>query len=103
MAVEAITIEAGAEIKAGALRRLVEAIENNNRVNQGSWLEWGDAVQAEEAYVERDEDFLCPVGADVVERAIRSNGATLPQDLNAVHAAVWGGYEVSGGFWGRSE
>lgn len=84
------------EIDADALRSAVEGVEGNNKQNGGSWNEWDDAAHVSEVY----EIELCEEGKTVIERAIKSNGATLAADLSAVHLAVWG-VEFDGGWWCR--
>lgn len=44
---------------------------------------------------------LCPEGAQIIERAIASNGSSLALDLPAVERAVWG-QNFSGSFWDRA-
>lgn len=84
------------ELNDKALRQAIEGVEDNNRINDGRWSDWEDAQHVAEAYgVE-----LCGEGAQVIERAIASNGASLVEDLPAVELAVWG-QNFAGSFWSR--
>ena len=39
-----------------ALRQAIEAVEENNRINEGMWLGWDDAAHVAETYgIELDE------------------------------------------------
>ena len=85
-----------AELNDKALRQAIEGVEDNNRINDGSWSDWEDARHVAETYgVE-----LCSEGAQVIERAIASNGASLAEDLPAVELAVQG-QNFAGSFWDR--
>lgn len=81
-----------------ALRAAIEAVEDNNNINDGSWSDWQDAAHIEETY----EVEMCDEGKAVIERAIKSNGKSLVTDLPAVELAVWG-QNFSGSFWDRAE
>ena len=88
------TIVITANINDAALRQAVEAIEENNSINDGMWLYWDDAAQVAETYsIELDEQ-----GAKIINRAIASNGESLAVDLPAVELAVWG-QNFFGSFW----
>ena len=77
-----------------ALRKAIEAIEENNRINDGMWIGWDDAAHVAETYsIELDEQ-----GAKIINRAIASNGESLAVDLPAVELAVWG-QNFFGSFW----
>ena len=76
------------------LRKAIEAVEENNRINDGMWLEWNDAAQVAETYdIDLDEQ-----GAKIINRAIASNGESLAVDLPAVELAVLG-QNFFGSFW----
>lgn len=86
-----------ANINHEALREAIEAVEENNRINDGTWLEWDDAAHVAETYsIELDK-----TGARIINHAIASNGKSLIADLPAVERAVWG-QNFSGSFWGRT-
>ena len=85
-----------AELNDKALRQAIEGVEDNNRINDGHWSDWDDAQHIEETY----GVDLCEEGAQVIERAIASNGASLAEDLPAVELAVWG-QNFAGSFWDR--
>ena len=77
-----------------ALRQAIEAIEENNSINDSTWLAWDDAAHVAETYgIELDEQ-----GAKIINRAIASNGESLAVDLPAVELAVWG-QNFFGSFW----
>lgn len=77
-----------------ALRHAIEAVEENNLINDGMWLEWDDASHVAETYgIELDEQ-----GEKIINRAIASNGESLEADLPAVELAVWG-QNFFGSFW----
>lgn len=80
-----------------ALRQAIEAVEENNRINEGMWLEWDDAAHVAETYgIDLDEH-----GAKIVNRAIASNGESLAVDLPVVERAVCG-QNFFGSFWNRT-
>ena len=80
-----------------ALRQAIEAVEENNRINEGMWLGWDDAAHVAETYgIELDEQ-----GEKIINRAIASNGESLTVDLPAVERAVWG-QNFFGSFWNRT-
>ena len=77
-----------------ALRQAIEAVEENNRINEGMWLGWDDAAHVAETYgIELDEQ-----GEKIINRAIASNGESLAVDIPAVELAVWG-QNFFGSFW----
>ena len=77
-----------------ALRQAIEAVEENNSINNSTWLEWDDAAHVAETYgIELDEQ-----GEKIINRAIASNGESLTVDLPAVERAVWG-QNFFGSFW----
>lgn len=80
-----------------ALRIAIEGVEDNNRINSGNWSDWSDADHVADTYGAE----LCAKGAQIIERAIASNGASLVQDLPAVELAVWG-QNFAGSFWDRA-
>lgn len=84
-------------IDAIALRAAIEGVEDNNRINSGSWSDWSDADHVGDTYGAE----LCQEGAQIIERAIASNGSSLALDLPAVERAVWG-QNFSGSFWDRA-
>ena len=80
-----------------ALRQAIEAVEENNLINDGMWLGWDDAAHVAETYgIELDEQ-----GEKIISRAIASNGESLTVDLPAVERAVWG-QNFFGSFWNRT-
>ena len=80
-----------------ALRQAIEAVEENNHINNGTWLGWDDAAHVAETYgIELDEQ-----GEKIINRAIASNGESLTVDLPAVERAVWG-QNFFGSFWNRT-
>ena len=80
-----------------ALRQAIEAVEENNQINDGMWIGWDDAAHVAETYgIELDEQ-----GAKIINRAIESNGESLTVDLPAVERAVWG-QNFFGSFWNRT-
>ena len=80
-----------------ALRQAIEAVEENNRINDGMWIGWDDAAHVAETYgIELDEQ-----GEKIINRAIASNGESLTVDLPAVERAVWG-QNFFGSFWNRT-
>ena len=77
-----------------ALRQAIEAVEENNHINDGMWIGWDDAAHVAETYgIELDEQ-----GEKIINRAIASNGESLAVDLPAVELAVWG-QNFFGSFW----
>lgn len=84
------------------LRRLIEAVEDNNRINDGAWTNWSDADAIVDIYDPagvcagnawdrfEDEDVTAEQASEILNRAIASNGASLADDLEALAVAVWG-------------
>ena len=86
-----------ANINHEALREAIEAVEENNSINDGMWMGWDDAAHVAETYgIELDEQ-----GEKIINRAIASNGESLTVDLPAVERAVWG-QNFFGSFWNRT-
>ena len=80
-----------------ALRQAIEAVEENNHINDGMWIGWDDAAHVAETYgIELDEQ-----GEKIINRAIASNGESLTVDLPAVERAVCG-QNFFGSFWNRT-
>ena len=91
---EEIMITISENIDDKALRQAIEAVEENNSINDGMWIGWDDASHVAETYgIELDEQ-----GAKIINRAIASNGESLAVDLPAVERAVWG-QNFFGSFW----
>ena len=91
---EIMKVAIKANINYAALREAIEAIEENNSINDSTWLAWDDAAHVAETYsIELDEQ-----GAKIINRAIASNGESLAVDLPAVELAVWG-QNFFGSFW----
>ena len=83
---EIMKVAINANINYEALREAIEAVEENNSINDSTWLGWDDAAHVAETYdIELDEQ-----GAKIINRAIASNGESLTVDLPAVERAVWG-------------
>ena len=94
---EIMKVAIKANINYAALREAIEAVEENNRINDGMWIGWDDASHVAETYgIELDEQ-----GAKIINRAIESNGESLTVDLPAVERAVWG-QNFFGSFWNRT-
>ena len=86
-----------AEMNDDALQLAIEAVEENNRINEGNWDDW----IASEHVVDTYEIELDAAGREVIDRAIKSGGATLKVDMPAVELAVKG-QNFSGSFWDRA-
>ena len=94
---EIMKVAIKANIDDKALRQAIEAVEENNLINDGMWLGWDDAAHVAETYgIELDEQ-----GEKIINRAIASNGESLTVDLPAVERAVWG-QNFFGSFWNRT-
>jgi hypothetical protein len=82
-------------------KQLVDAIEENNRINDGKWADWSGFLAAEEVYGEyADEEVSREDAKRVIESAIASNGETLIDDLRALEMKVMG-QNFAGGWWDR--
>ena len=91
---EEIMMAISENINHEALREAIEAVEENNQINDGMWTGWDDASHVAETYgIELDEQ-----GEKIINRAIASNGESLAVDLPAVELAVWG-QNFFGSFW----
>ena len=94
---EIMKVAIKANINYAALREAIEAVEENNQINDGMWIGWDDAAHVAETYsIELDEQ-----GAEIINRAIASNGESLAVDLPAVELAVRG-QNFFGSFWNRT-
>ena len=94
---EIMKVAIEANINYAALREAIEAVEENNLINEGMWLGWDDAAHVAETYgIELDEQ-----GEKIINRAIASNGESLTVDLPAVERAVRG-QNFFGSFWDRT-
>lgn len=78
-----------------ALQGLVEAIEDNNRINDAKWSDWFDANAAADLYTIEIDDNI----AAIIDRAIKSNGISLPRDLRAAEHNEFGRHFSGGGYW----
>lgn len=83
-------------------RVLVEAVEENNEINDGKWSDWEGLFHIENVYGELDdEDVSHDEAADIFSRAIVSDGKSLVADLAAIQLRVQGD-NFSGSWWFRS-
>lgn len=83
-------------------RQLVEAVEDNNRVNGGEWANWSGLDHTEEVYGKLDdEDITREQAIDAFDRMIASNGDDVPAVLRALELSTMG-QNFSGGWWDRS-
>ena len=84
------------------LRSLIEAVEDNNRINDARWSDWGDAGDIVDTYNPdgilagdgwanfADEDVSAKEAAEILSRAIASNGRSLAAELEQLAVRVWG-------------
>lgn len=78
-----------------ALKSCVLAVEENNSLNRGSWNDWDDADSICKAY---EIPTLSSDHADIIDRAISSNGKSLAADLWAAEKKELGQNFGGGGF-----
>lgn len=84
------------------LLNLVEAVQDNNRVNDGSWKDWTDLSHIEEVYGSLDDEDVTREEVDrVIAAAIASNGASLRDDLSAIERRIEG-QNFAGSRWDRA-
>jgi hypothetical protein len=82
-------------------RGLIEGVEENNRINDGRWVEWKELAHVEGAYGDLgDEDVSREEAEGIIGRAIASDGATLANDLRVIELRVWG-QNFAGSWWNR--
>jgi len=83
-------------------REIIEAIENNNEINAGAWSDWEDIAHVEEVYGELvDPDITYIEASAIIERAIKSKGASLAKDLAEIQCRVEG-QNFAGSWWCRT-
>lgn len=81
-----------------SLRFAIEAVEDNNKINDGAWANWDDAEHVCDVYgIELDAE-----SSAVINRAIQSNGTSLAADMQAVELSMFG-QNFAGSFWDRAE
>lgn len=84
-----------------SFRQIVEGVEDNNSINDGRWADWSDADHILETYGPmRDEDVSEQRAADVLNRAIATDGRSLALDLAKIQREVKG-QNYSGSWWNR--
>lgn len=69
------------------LKQAVLAVEENNRINDGKWSDWSSADHVADTY---EIGELSDAERAILENAIKSNGASIDADMNAVHNAEYG-------------
>jgi len=84
-------------------RNMIEAVEENNSINDGEWADWGDMADIEAVYGDlQDEEVSRQEAEAVISAAIASNGKTLADDLCKIGRKIYG-QEFSGpSFWFRA-
>lgn len=81
---------------------LVEAVKDNNSVNDGSWKDWADLQHIEDVYGPLDDEDVTREEADrVMSSAIASNGQSLKTDLSAIELRIKG-QNFAGSRWERA-
>lgn len=77
-----------------SLKHAVLAVEENNHINNGKWTDWEDAHAILETYgISQDDDVRA-----VLQKAIESNGYSLPADLRAAELIECGQNFGAAGF-----
>lgn len=73
-------------------KELVEAVEDNNNINNAQWSDWPSPFEIEEVYGQLDEDEcdLLLKAAGMLTQAILSNGKSLHKDVLTYEKAVNG-------------
>jgi hypothetical protein len=77
------------------LRRMVVAVEDNNKTNGAQWADWTDASAVGDVYEASFDDDT----GNIIDRAIKSNGRSLPVDLRATELLELGQNFGGGGYW----
>jgi len=77
------------------LKEAVLAVEENNKINDGKWSDWDDAQHIADTY----DIELNDKEATILNKAIESNGKTLPTDLRAEELKELGQSFGGGGYW----
>ena len=91
--------ELGLELKMTTLLNLIESIEDNNRINDGSWVDWKDMAHVESVYgTLSDEDVSRERAEMIIANAINTNGNSLRSDLQKLELEVFG-QNFSGSFY----
>ena len=82
-------------------RQIVECVEDNNSINDGQWNDWSDANHILYTYGPlEDEDINEQRTAEVLTRAVKSNGASLADDLRQLQLEIMG-QNFAGSWWNR--
>jgi len=79
------------------LKAAVLAVEENNKINDGKWSNWDDAQHIAGTY---EIGALTKEESAILERAIDTDGKSLPTDLRAAELAELSGAPFDGvGYW----
>lgn len=82
-----------------SLKQAVLSVQDNNTSNDASWSDWTGADHIADVY----ELFgLAPDECAILNRAIKTNGASLDDDLDAAELAEWG-QTFAPPWWNRSQ
>ncbi len=94
------------ESEAMTLKQMILCVEHHNEINKSCWAEWDNSLDIVEVFAPDGVDLegsavterfvLC-----VLDRAIESNGKSLPRDCHLYERMIWGSLitGTSGGYW----
>ncbi len=69
---------------------LIEAVEENNRINDAEWKDWGSALHIETTYETPLVGQYATVARLFLNALIRDNGDNLQVYKDAIHALEYG-------------
>lgn len=72
------------------LKKMIEAVEENNRINGGCWKDWQDVNHLQDTYGELVEEDYKETALAILAALIRDNGEHLNIYLDAWDALCYG-------------
>lgn len=81
-----------------SLKQAVLSVQDNNTLNEASWSDWTGADHIADVYELSD---LTPEECAILDRAIKTSGASLDDDLDAAERAERG-QNFAPSWWNRS-
>lgn len=87
------------EIELEYAELICEAVEDIRKEGGAQWSYWGSAKHILDFFDEKS----CECVESILERAIQSNGASVQDDLEAVHQKIWSGDALEAGESARTK
>jgi len=85
------------------LKNIIQAVEENNTINGGSWGDWESLEHIEGVYGDYDDaDVPRHRARLIIDAAIWSSGTSLGIDLPLIEQEIWG-QNFSGSFYDQAK